>query len=99
METLYRVEVQEDWRDNRTFYNCEVVARNEDHAQIIATQELEYLFSMWGDLSFNVLDIDDAKDQRKFTLKDIYESDGRLTCWGCGNVTSLGDKDQCECKK
>ena len=38
-------------------------------------------------------------DATKFTLKDIYESDGRLTCWGCGNVTSLGEKDQCECKQ
>jgi hypothetical protein len=98
METLYRVEAQEDWRDNRTFYNCEVVARNEDHAQIIARQELEYLFSMWGDLSFNVLDIDDAKDQPKFKLRYYSDYEGNLTCWGCHNVTAIGEKDQCECK-
>ena len=89
METLYSVEVQEDWRDNRTFYNCEV----------IATQELEYLFSMWGDLSFGVLDIDDAKDQPKFRLRYYSDYQGNLTCWGCHNVTAIGEKDQCECKQ
>jgi hypothetical protein len=99
MENLYIVEAQESFRDNITYYISEVVASCRHKAQIIATEELHDLFSIWGSLDFDVTDYDEAKDQPRFRLIYISDYGGNRTCWGCGQVTELGEKDQCECKK
>ena len=98
---LYRVVATEDLdHDRKYYYECEVVSSSEDKAQIIAMQELPnkgVITSCSSNLDWEVTEWGEAENEPRFKLKSESNYGGERTCYGCHNVTRIGEKDQCDC--